>query len=140
MTRYRDFAIVGLLAVIVTLGVGCETTSVQEGAVLGGMLGAGTGAIIGNQSGHSGNGALIGAGAGALAGALVGDQVDRAAARPAAPAPVVVQPAPVVHQRPVQFVQPVQPPRPSPAGHYETRVVRTGSGETYEERVWVSGR
>lgn len=137
MTKYRNFGMAGLLALLTVLVVGCETTPVQQGAALGGVLGAGTGAIIGNQSGHSGNGALIGAGAGALVGALIGDQVNHAAPPPA---PVVVQPAPVVHERPVQFVQPVQPPRPSPAGHYETQVVRSPNGEAYEQRVWVPGR
>jgi outer membrane lipoprotein SlyB len=106
---------------------GCNTTPTQDGAVLGGALGAGLGAIVGNQSGHAGEGALIGAGAGALTGALVGDRVDEnRSKRYAAPAPA---PAPVV--------QPSQPAQPVVRGHYETRIVRTASGETYEERVFV---
>lgn len=109
------------LAIAVVLGLGlmgllagCETTPTQEGAVIGGALGAGAGAIIGNQSGHSGTGALIGGAAGALTGALVGDQVDENKKKKAA-----------------------QNQRPAGSGHYETRLVRTPSGETYEERVWV---
>ncbi len=57
---------------------GCETmgTAAQskttQGAVLGGLLGAGTGAIIGNQSDHAGAGTAIGAGLGALGGGLLG--------------------------------------------------------------------
>lgn len=58
------------------LASGCNTTPTQEGAITGGVLGAGAGAIIGHQSGKAGEGALIGAGAGALGGALIGDQVD----------------------------------------------------------------
>jgi len=101
---------------------GCNTTPAQDGAVLGGALGAGLGAIIGHQSGHQGEGALIGAGAGALTGALIGDSVDKAQRQPA------------YHQQPA--------PQPQPQGrvqrgHYETRIVETPSGETYEERVWV---
>jgi outer membrane lipoprotein SlyB len=97
----------------------CETTPTQQGALWGGALGAGAGAIIGNQvHGHSGEGALIGAAAGALTGALVGDQVDQA--RRQGPPPAA----------PVRTVR----------GHYENRIVRTPTGETYEERVWVQDR
>ena len=58
---------------------GCESvgTAAQDkraqGALLGGLLGAGTGAIIGNQTDHAGAGTAIGAGLGALGGALVGN-------------------------------------------------------------------
>ena len=101
---------------------GCNTTPVQDGAVLGGALGTGTGAIIGHQVGKQGEGALIGAGLGALTGALVGDQVDQAGRQPAPQATAYRSPAPAA------------------TGHYETRLVRTPSGETYEERVWVYDR
>lgn len=118
-----------LLAVLIVglgvLGAGCNTTPAGDGAVLGGALGAGLGAIIGHQSGHQGEGALIGAGVGALTGALAGDAVgDRrdAAARRASPEPVPSAARPVVH------------------GQYVTRVVRSPSGETYEERLWVPDR
>lgn len=104
--------------------IGCATTPTQEGALLGGALGAGAGAIIGNQShGRGGEGALIGGAVGALTGALVGDQVDEARTKRAAP-PAAPAPPPTVVQR----------------GHYENRIVRTPSGETYEERVWVPER
>ena len=93
---------------------GCETTPTQQGAVVGGALGAGAGAIIGHQSGHQGEGALIGAAGGALAGALIGDQVDEKRTRQ--------------QNRQTTTTQ---------RGHYETRTVTTQSGETYEERVWV---
>jgi len=111
-----------LFAVMTVALAGCETTPTQQGAILGGALGAGAGAIIGNQShGRTGEGALIGAAGGALAGALIGDQVDENRRRQG--------------QQNVQVVsQPVE------RGHYETRLVRTPSGETYEERVWVPER
>jgi len=71
-----------VLGVLVLAVAGCETmgTAAQskktQGAVLGGLLGAGTGAIIGNQSDHAGAGAAIGAGLGALGGGLVGNAME----------------------------------------------------------------
>lgn len=114
-----------------TLFMGCQTTPTQQGAVLGGAVGAGLGTIIGHQSGQQLEGALIGAGAGAVAGALIGDQVDERRAR----AP---QPAYVVEQRPVREYRVVE--RQPARGYYETRIVRSASGEVYEERVWVPYR
>ncbi len=105
---------------------GCNTTPVQDGAVLGGALGAGTGAILGHQVGKQGEGALIGAGLGALTGALVGDQIDEAGQRPVAAAP--------------PQVTSYRSSGPPASGHYETRLVRSPSGQTYEERVWVYDR
>ena len=62
---------------------GCESmgTAAQskttQGAVLGGLVGAGTGAIIGNQSDHAGAGTAIGAGLGALTGGLIGHAMEQ---------------------------------------------------------------
>ncbi|MEX2139599.1 MAG: glycine zipper domain-containing protein [Pirellulales bacterium] len=53
----------------------------DQGALLGGLGGAGVGAIVGNAVGHTGAGALIGAGAGALGGAVVGNALDDVEAR-----------------------------------------------------------
>lgn len=106
------------------LMAGCNTTPVQDGAILGGALGAGAGAVIGHQSGRQGEGALIGAGVGALTGALVGDQVDRSRRNN------TVYHAPP----PASAVRPIATPQ---RGRYETRLVRAPSGEVYEERVWV---
>lgn len=71
------------LAVVAALAAtGCESmgTAAQskrnQGAVLGGLLGAGTGAIIGNQTGHAGAGTAIGAGLGALGGGLMGNALE----------------------------------------------------------------
>ena len=61
---------------------GCESmgTAAQskatQGAVLGGLLGAGTGAILGNQSDHAGAGTAIGAAVGALGGGLIGNAME----------------------------------------------------------------
>ena len=62
---------------------GCESmgTAAQskttQGAVLGGLLGAGTGAIVGNQSHHhAGAGTAIGGALGALSGAMVGHALE----------------------------------------------------------------
>src|SRR3989338_3386190 len=90
MTR---MSLIGVSAVTL-LVMGCESmgTAAQskttQGAVLGGLLGAGTGAIIGNQSDHPGAGTAIGAGLGALGGGLIGNAMEenqRAAQQQATP-------------------------------------------------------
>lgn len=66
-----------LLLSLGLLAVGCRSPyRADQGAALGGLLGAGTGAIIGNAVGDTGAGALIGAGVGALSGAVVGSELD----------------------------------------------------------------
>ena len=59
---------------------GCQSPyHSDQGALFGGLLGAGTGAIIGGATGHPGAGAAIGAGVGALSGAAIGhgqDEID----------------------------------------------------------------
>lgn len=52
---------------------GCSTwSSTEQGAVAGGLVGAGTGAVVGEQLGSAGAGAAIGAGTGAVVGGAVG--------------------------------------------------------------------
>jgi outer membrane lipoprotein SlyB len=64
------------------LVAGCQTPDhATEGAVVGGLGGAGLGALIGNASGHAGAGAAIGAVAGGLTGAAIGASEDKADAR-----------------------------------------------------------
>lgn len=53
----------------------------DQGALLGGVGGAGLGAIVGHQVGHTGAGAAIGGLAGAVTGAVIGDQIDDIEAR-----------------------------------------------------------
>ena len=111
---------IALAAAVFTAG--CQTSQ-GTGTLVGGAGGAALGAIIGHQSGHGGEGALIGAAAGAMAGAIVGDQVDD-------------------NRRQDQGSRTQTAPPPAQTEHrvhgrYETRVVETESGETYEERVWV---
>ena len=130
--RYKPLIAVAVTAIGLALATGCNTTPVQDGAVVGGALGAGTGAILGHQVGKQGEGALIGAGIGALTGALVGDQIDKAGQRQAAAPP----PAPLPPPQGTAY----RSTGPTRSGHYETRLVRTPSGETYEERVWVYDR
>lgn len=71
-----------IVAVCALAVAGCESmgTAAQskttQGAVLGGLLGAGTGAIVGNQSDHAGAGTAIGAGLGALGGGLIGHAME----------------------------------------------------------------
>ena len=74
---------------------GCESlgtaaqSKTNQGAVLGGLLGAGAGAIIGNQTRHhAGAGTAIGAALGALGGGLLGnglEEQNRAVQRQAFP-------------------------------------------------------
>ena len=77
----KHVATVTLAALAVVLA-GCESmgtaaqSKTNQGAVLGGLLGAGTGAIIGNQTDHAGAGTAIGAGLGALGGAMVGHAME----------------------------------------------------------------
>ena len=81
MKRTLVGPVAGLALAAVALS-GCETmgTAAQsqttQGAVLGGLLGAGTGAIIGNQTDHAGAGTAIGAGLGALGGGLIGNAME----------------------------------------------------------------
>jgi hypothetical protein len=72
-----------LVLIVVSLGVvGCRSPyRSDQGALLGGLGGAGLGAIVGNQSGNAGPGAVIGAAAGAITGAVVGNELDEIDAR-----------------------------------------------------------
>ena len=78
----KQVAVWSLAVVAALAATGCESmgTAAQskrnQGAVLGGLLGAGTGAIIGNQTGHAGAGTAIGAGLGALGGGLMGNAME----------------------------------------------------------------
>ncbi len=58
-------------------GFGCNSPyRSDQGAVVGGLGGAGLGALVGEAVGHPGAGAAIGAGVGALSGAAVGGALD----------------------------------------------------------------
>ena len=112
-----------MLSAVLALGLalsmlGCNTTPVQDGAVLGGALGAASGAIIGHQSGRQGEGALIGAGLGALTGAIVGDQVQQ-------------------QQRHRPVVREYSTAPATRQYRRETRIVESPSGEKYEQEVLV---
>lgn len=77
-TRRAAMTVVCALALAGCEGAGTAMQSkTGQGALVGGLLGAGTGAIIGNQSDHAGAGTAIGAGLGALSGALVGKALDQ---------------------------------------------------------------
>lgn len=71
-----------LAACVLSTLAGCATnTRGQNGALIGGLGGAGLGAIAGNQVGHAGTGAAIGALAGAVTGGVIGDEIDQVEAR-----------------------------------------------------------
>ena len=60
----RSLALYALAAVLSASG--CQSTNhTEQGAVVGGLLGAGTGAVVGHALGNTGAGAAIGAGVGA---------------------------------------------------------------------------
>lgn len=80
MTNLRSIAL--FAALFLALLVGCRSPYyADQGALAGGLGGAGLGAIIGSASGHTGAGALIGAAAGSLTGAAVGSGLDDIEAR-----------------------------------------------------------
>src|SRR5438552_1727488 len=54
-----------------TLGGCANLNHTENGALIGGGVGAGTGALIGSATGHPGVGAAIGAGVGAVTGGLI---------------------------------------------------------------------
>jgi uncharacterized protein YcfJ len=76
MIRVVPRSFVAVLAVCCTLGCHSPPNYTDQGAVAGGLGGAGLGALIGSASGHTGAGAAIGAVAGALAGGAVGNSLD----------------------------------------------------------------
>lgn len=64
------------LTVMLLLLTSC--TSTQEGAVIGGAVGAGTGYVIGDANGDNGTaGAVVGGVVGAGAGGLIGHEIDQ---------------------------------------------------------------
>ncbi len=71
------------IPLLFALGVtGCQSPDhADQGALVGGLFGAGTGAIIGKACGNPLAGAAIGAGAGALTGAAIGSKMDADEAR-----------------------------------------------------------
>jgi hypothetical protein len=73
-TSILSFALI--LAIVATTG--CSSPyHADQGALFGGLLGAGTGALVGGATGHPGAGAAIGAGVGALSGAAIGGAQDQ---------------------------------------------------------------
>jgi len=69
-----------LLASLTVLGCASPYYA-DRGALLGGLLGAGTGAVVGKALGSTAAGALFGAGVGAITGAAVGEGLDEIEAR-----------------------------------------------------------
>lgn len=80
LSMARPSALLGLVCLI--LLVGCRSPyHADQGALLGGGLGAATGAIVGSATGHPGAGAAIGAGVGAITGGAIGAGMDESEAR-----------------------------------------------------------
>ena len=71
-----------VLPVLMLSMTGCASPyHSDQGALFGGLLGAGTGAVVGHALGNTGAGALVGAGVGALSGAAIGSGMDESEAR-----------------------------------------------------------
>jgi len=68
---------IALLIILPLSGCASNQSRVAEGAVIGGIIGAGAGGIIGHQSHHGAEGAGIGAAVGILTGALIGSQISK---------------------------------------------------------------
>jgi hypothetical protein len=82
VTRIRCLRQLTPLGIIVLSLTGCASPShTGDGALFGGLLGAGTGAVVGHAVGNTGAGALLGAGVGAVSGAAVGNAMDESEAR-----------------------------------------------------------
>lgn len=64
-----------LVAVLALTVAACTRT--QQGAVIGGAVGAGTGYVVGEQSDHGVEGAVIGGAVGATAGGVIGHELDK---------------------------------------------------------------
>jgi hypothetical protein len=74
----RSLAACVALGLITATAAGCRSPyRSDQGALLGGLGGAGVGAIVGNAVGDPLAGAAIGAGVGAVTGAVVGDSLDQ---------------------------------------------------------------
>jgi hypothetical protein len=112
-TMSPRIASLALPALALFVLAGCRSPYyADQGALLGGLGGAGVGALVGNAVGNTGAGALIGAGAGAVSGALVGNALDDVEARNRAQIAqqmaVYNMQAPVGAVRPVDVVQMTQ--------------------------------
>jgi outer membrane lipoprotein SlyB len=76
----QKVAVMGLGLILVSSG--CKSGSyAEQGAVVGGLTGAGLGALATHPDGNPGAGAALGAGLGALTGAVVGSGMDQTEAR-----------------------------------------------------------
>jgi hypothetical protein len=69
--------LIGLVPMATSTGC-CSPYHSDQGALAGGLVGAGTGAVVGHALGSTGAGALIGAGVGTLGGAVIGNKMDQA--------------------------------------------------------------
>ena len=72
--------LMGLLPMAMSAGC-CSPYHSDQGALAGGLLGAGAGAVVGHALGNTAGGALVGAGVGAVSGGLIGHGMDQDEAR-----------------------------------------------------------
>lgn len=77
MTHFRNLLFA--ISVISFIGMGCNATRSQKGAVIGGAAGAVGGSIIGKAAGNKTLGTIVGAVVGGTAGAIIGRDMDKQA-------------------------------------------------------------
>ena len=75
MARMPLLLLIGMLTMAMSAGC-CSPYHSDQGALTGGLIGAGTGAVVGHALGNTAGGALVGAGVGALSGAAIGQGMD----------------------------------------------------------------
>lgn len=81
ISRNRIAVLSLAIAVLITLGTGCDSfTKTQKGAAIGVGAGGTVGALIGHAAGNTALGAIIGGAVGGTAGAFIGKKMDRQAA------------------------------------------------------------
>lgn len=72
----KNIFLLSLMAIMMLVYSGCTNT--QQGAVIGGAVGAGSGYLIGDSNGDNGaTGAVVGGVVGAGAGGLIGHEMDQ---------------------------------------------------------------
>lgn len=70
------------MVLLTALAAGCRSPYyADQGALFGGLTGAGVGALVGDAVGNTGAGAVVGAGVGALSGAAIGSGLDEVEAK-----------------------------------------------------------
>jgi outer membrane protein OmpA-like peptidoglycan-associated protein len=77
--KYTNYFLLTLMAVLIVLATGCNTSKATKGGAIGGTVGGVVGGAIGKNNGSGTKGAIIGAVIGGATGAVIGDYMDKQA-------------------------------------------------------------